>query len=197
MQALTALSITVYYAQDVQAALGWIRLTGELATAGVPGWATRMSRTVLTLMLTEAGELDDARQASSDGLARSREVGDVVDLATLLQVRARIERLAGSRTAATSYLQETAQVATRTGDPVNQRNCVEPCDQVAGGVRGIPGMEQPDLDGSAVQGEVGRDRHRRRPAGDVPPVRHRLPEGRAAIDDRVRQQAGPGRLVPR
>jgi DNA-binding CsgD family transcriptional regulator len=51
----------------------------------------------------------------------------VVDLATLLQVRARIERLAGSKRAATSYLQETAQVATRTGDPVNQRNCVEEC----------------------------------------------------------------------
>ncbi|MGH3169573.1 MAG: ATP-binding protein, partial [Trebonia sp.] len=127
IQALTALSVTSYYAGNVQEALDWAQQTQEFTTAGVPGWVTRMCRVVLALVLTDAGELDRARHASADALARSREVGDLVDLASLLLVRARIERLAGNRDEARSYLHETVHVASRTGDWPNLHNSLEEC----------------------------------------------------------------------
>ena len=57
MHALTSLSVTAYYAENVQEALSWARLTQDLPTAGVPGWVIRMCHMILALMLSKAGEL--------------------------------------------------------------------------------------------------------------------------------------------
>ena len=127
VQSLIGLSATAHYAGEIQDALSWGRQAQELITADVPGWVARLSRMILTLELTEAGDLAAARRSCDEGLLRSREAGDLADLANLLAVRAHLEYLAGNLAEAASHLREAVDVASAIGQHMYLRNCVEVC----------------------------------------------------------------------
>ena len=65
---------------------GAVRLArqAEQITADIPGWIARMRSYVLTDVLTEAGDLAAAERVCAAGLARSRDAGDLWNLALLL-----------------------------------------------------------------------------------------------------------------
>jgi non-specific serine/threonine protein kinase len=113
--ALTALSLTVYYAGDAVEAMDWIRQAQQLLPLDLPGDEPRWCHYILAMVLSEIGELDAARLVCEAGLARSRQVDDLSNLIPLLEVMADIERLAGNPTAAGVYLSEAFGVASRIG----------------------------------------------------------------------------------
>jgi predicted ATPase/DNA-binding CsgD family transcriptional regulator len=126
-QALTVLS---YAAQkmDAQAnALDLARQAEETLGADIPDWLDRWCRTALVLVLTNAGELDSARRVCGNGLAWSRDVGDLANLPYRLTALARLERLSGNQEAASAYLHEAVNITARLGDPVSLPDCLEEC----------------------------------------------------------------------
>ncbi|HEY2006700.1 MAG TPA: LuxR C-terminal-related transcriptional regulator, partial [Solirubrobacteraceae bacterium] len=125
--ALTALSLTVYYDGDAADALDWIRRAQELLPLDLPGDVTRWCHYILAMVLTEMGELDAARSVCAAGLARSRQVDDLINLVSLLEVMADIERLAGNPAAAGAHLREAIGVASRIGQSLGLASLVEHC----------------------------------------------------------------------
>jgi predicted ATPase/DNA-binding CsgD family transcriptional regulator len=125
--ALTALSITAYYDGDAAEALDWIRRAQELLPLDLPGDVTRWCHYILAMVLTEIGELDSARRVCVAGLARSRQVDDLINLVPLLEVMADIERLAGNPAAAGAQLREAIEVASRIGSSLGLASLIEHC----------------------------------------------------------------------
>ena len=125
--ALTALSITAYYAGDAAEALGWTRQARELLPLDLPGGASRWCHYIVALVLTENGELDAARRVCAAGLARSRQVDDLTSLVPLLEVMADLERLAGNPAAAGAQLREAIGVASRIGLSVSLGSLIAHC----------------------------------------------------------------------
>jgi predicted ATPase/DNA-binding CsgD family transcriptional regulator len=125
--ALTSLSVTAHYAGDSKEALDWTRQARELLPLDVPGDITRWSHYVLAMVLTETGELDSARTVCAAGLARSRQVDDLTNLVSLLEVMADLERLAGDHAAAGADLYEAFGVAFRIGNNLALVSLIEHC----------------------------------------------------------------------
>ena len=123
--ALMDLSIAAYYVSNLDEAVASVRQAQAIDPAAIPGWVARVCYPVITGVLTEAGELNDARRTCSDGLARCREAGDLTGQAGLLVLSARLDRLAGDLAGAGGHLREAAQLAARIGDRVEVGNCVD------------------------------------------------------------------------
>jgi non-specific serine/threonine protein kinase len=122
-----ALTILAAHTDTRTDAVDWARKAEESLGEDIPDWVDRWCRILLALVLTEAGELDSARRVCGDGLARSREVGDLAGLPNQLISRARLERLSGNKTAASSYLHEAVGISARIGNQVTMRNCLDEC----------------------------------------------------------------------
>jgi DNA-binding CsgD family transcriptional regulator len=133
--ALTALSVTVYYAGDVAEALDWTRQAQELLPLDLPGDVSRWCHYVLAMVLTEMGELDAARRVCTAGLARSRQVDDLANLVPLLEVMADLERLAGNPAAAGAHLREAIGIASRIGQSLGLASLVEHCGYLCAATR--------------------------------------------------------------
>jgi DNA-binding CsgD family transcriptional regulator len=71
--------------------------------------------TVLTMLLTEAGDLAAAEQVCAAGLARSRELGDLWNLGHLLSAMAFLDLRANRVEDAASRLREQIQITLRSG----------------------------------------------------------------------------------
>jgi DNA-binding CsgD family transcriptional regulator len=125
MTALTSLGIIAHYGGDDQDALARARQAQEFLTADTPGYMARLWHAFLVIMLADVGDLDAARHACLDGLARCREADDPGDLARLLMARAHVAGLAGDPAEMRTNLKEAVELAARVGDPVNLRNCVQ------------------------------------------------------------------------
>jgi non-specific serine/threonine protein kinase len=125
--ALTALSVTVYYAGDAAEALDWARQAQELLPLDLPGDVARWCHYILAMVLADMGELDAARRVCAAGLARSRQVDDLSNLVPLLEVMADIERLTGNQPAAGADLHEAIVVAARIGHSLGLAGLVEHC----------------------------------------------------------------------
>jgi predicted ATPase/DNA-binding CsgD family transcriptional regulator len=125
-RALTVLCATAY-ADNRADATDWARRAEESLGPDISDWTDRWCRILLTLVLTEAGELDAARRICGDSLARCREVGDLAGLPNHLISRARLERLSGDREAASAYLHEAVGISARTGNHLNLQNCLDQC----------------------------------------------------------------------
>ncbi|MBB6550207.1 hypothetical protein HD593_005002 [Nonomuraea rubra] len=72
----------------------------------------------------------------------------------------------------------------------------QPGDQISGGVRRAAGVQQLDPPTCDVQSECGAGRDVGKPAGHRPPVRDRVPQRWAAVDDRVGLKPFPHPAVP-
>ena len=125
--ALTAVSLTAYYAGDAAKALDWTRQAQELLPLDICGDEARWCHYVVALVLTEIGELDSARRVCAAGLARSRQVDDLANLVPLLEVMADLERRAGNLAEAGAYLQEAVAVASRIGHSIALTSLVDRC----------------------------------------------------------------------
>jgi DNA-binding CsgD family transcriptional regulator len=125
--ALTALGVVAYYGKNSLDALAWLRQAQARLSADIPGYIARLFHVVLAVVLADVGDLDAARHVCIDGLARCREADDLGNLAGLLMVRARIAGLAGDPAEMRAHLHEAVEVASRIGDRINVRNCIEEC----------------------------------------------------------------------
>jgi DNA-binding CsgD family transcriptional regulator len=113
-RALVNLSIAAYAAGDIQDAAGLARQAGQIP-AEVPGSIARAGSNILTMVLTETGDLAAAERVCAAGLARSREVGDLWSLTRLLTQMAILDMRGGRMEDASGCLREALQTAWRTG----------------------------------------------------------------------------------
>ncbi len=112
--ALVGLSMAAYDAGDLGSAVQLAWQTGQIP-AGIPGWIARVRSNLLTGVLTAAGDLAAAERSCADGLARSREAGDLWNLPALLVKMAILDLRAGRTEDAAAHLRETLQIAARAG----------------------------------------------------------------------------------
>jgi predicted ATPase/DNA-binding CsgD family transcriptional regulator len=81
----------------------------------IPGSMARALSEIVTMVLTEAGDLATAEQACTAGLAWCREVGDVGNLVAQLWNRAVLDLRAGRVEDAAAHLREQLQTAAQAG----------------------------------------------------------------------------------
>ena len=112
--ALACLSGAAWYGGDRDGALRLARqaqqIPGEIA-----GALQRALSQIVTMVLTEAGDLAAAEQACTAGLASCREVGDLTNLSCQLWNMAILDLRAGRTEDATAHLREQLQIAMQTG----------------------------------------------------------------------------------
>jgi predicted ATPase/DNA-binding CsgD family transcriptional regulator len=125
-RALVNLSITAYAAEDFDRAAELARQAWQLP-GDVPGSIARAAGNILTIVLTEAGDLAAARSTCAAGLARSRDTGDLWALARLLTQMAVLDLRAGRAADAPAHLQEALQVAWRTGGRAEVLDALDCC----------------------------------------------------------------------
>jgi predicted ATPase/DNA-binding CsgD family transcriptional regulator len=112
--ALCELSLEADYAGDHDEAVRLARQAGQIA-AGIPGPAARTCGSVLTVVLTDAGELAEAARIGAAGLARARDAGDLFNQAILLSRIVELDLRAGHTGDAAAHLREGLRIAVRTG----------------------------------------------------------------------------------
>jgi predicted ATPase/DNA-binding CsgD family transcriptional regulator len=112
--ALMGLGLAAWYAGDIDDALQLCRQVRQVA-ADIPGWIARSCSDLLAAALAEAGDLAAAERACADGLARSREAGDLGSLTALLDTKAYLDLQAGRVQDAAAHLYEALQNIVRTG----------------------------------------------------------------------------------
>jgi predicted ATPase/DNA-binding CsgD family transcriptional regulator len=88
----------------------------EQIRADIPGWIARARSRFLAGILITAGDLAAAEGPCVSALARSREVGDLRNLAALLVKMPILDLRAGRVGDAAAHLREALQVTGRTGD---------------------------------------------------------------------------------
>jgi predicted ATPase/DNA-binding CsgD family transcriptional regulator len=113
-RALVNLSSAAYAAGDTEEAarLAW---QAQQIQAEVPGSIARAGSNILTMALTELGDLEAAERICTVGLTRSREAGDLWSLARLLTQLAALDVRAGRTADAAAHLREALQAAWRAG----------------------------------------------------------------------------------
>ncbi|HEY6296166.1 MAG TPA: LuxR C-terminal-related transcriptional regulator, partial [Streptosporangiaceae bacterium] len=114
VQALRMLGLAAYYAGDLSGAVDLARQAARIA-GDVPGWITRARSSLLTLVLTEAGELAEAERVCAAGIAQSRDAGDLRNQMRLLGHAADLAIHAGRPADAAAHLREALQIAVRCG----------------------------------------------------------------------------------
>ena len=113
-QALRMLGLATYYAGEPDGAVQLARQAAQIP-GDVRGWIARACSSLLTLVLTEAGDLAAAERICAAGLARSRDAGDLRNQLMLLGHVVDLDLRAGRTGAAAARLQEVLQIAARTG----------------------------------------------------------------------------------
>jgi DNA-binding CsgD family transcriptional regulator len=112
--ALIDLSLGAHYAGDHDEAVRLARQAGQI-TAGISGLLARVCSTVLTIVLTDAGDLAEAERAGAAGLARARDAGDLRNQALVLPRIVALDLRAARTGDAAAHLREGLRLAVRTG----------------------------------------------------------------------------------
>jgi DNA-binding CsgD family transcriptional regulator/tetratricopeptide (TPR) repeat protein len=113
--ALERLSIAAYYAGDHDSSVRLAR-QAEQIPGDIPGWIARICSNWLVEMLIASGDLAAAQHVCAEGLAQSRDTGDLWSQARLLTRMAILELRAGRTTDAAVQLREALQISTRIGE---------------------------------------------------------------------------------
>ena len=129
--ALVGLTIAAGYTDDFSSALRLAR-QAEQITADLPGWLARFRCRVLAGVLNETGDLAAAEDVCAAGLARSREVGDLLNLTRLLAETVGLALRAGRADDAAMHLRELLLIAARTGGSSELCNGLEYCGFLCG-----------------------------------------------------------------
>jgi predicted ATPase/DNA-binding CsgD family transcriptional regulator len=112
--ALASLSAAVWSVGDRDEAIRLVH-QAQQTPGEIPGALDRTLGLLVTMLLTEAGDLAAAEQACTTGLARCREVGDVGNLCFQLRNRAVLDLRAGRVDGASAHLHEQLEIAVRAG----------------------------------------------------------------------------------
>jgi predicted ATPase/DNA-binding CsgD family transcriptional regulator/transcriptional regulator with XRE-family HTH domain len=112
--ALLDLGLAAAAAGDLAEAVRLARLARQVP-GDIPASISRTCAVWLTVVLIQAGEFDAAERVCADGLASSRDAGDMVHLPTLLARMAVLDLRAGRTEDAAASLREALRVALRTG----------------------------------------------------------------------------------
>ena len=124
--ALAYLSNAADYVGDIDDALQLARQAQQIP-ADIPGWIARFRCAVLTKGLAKAGDLAAAGRVCADGLARSREAGDLRNRAALLTQMAELDMRAGRVEDAAAHLREALQATARSGGRFELINILSDC----------------------------------------------------------------------
>jgi len=124
--ALMDLSFDADYADDHDEAVRLARQAGQVA-AGIPGALGRMCNYMLTIVLTDAGNLVEAGRAGAAGLAQARDAGDLWNQAVLLPRIVDLDLRAGRTGDAAAHLREGLRLAARTGNWFELRTGLSQC----------------------------------------------------------------------
>jgi predicted ATPase/DNA-binding CsgD family transcriptional regulator len=127
--AILGLGTAFRYLGNVDGALQLAR-KAEQITAEIPGWIARAASNVLTSALLVVGDLAAAERSCAAGLARSRDIGDLRNLATGLTHMVIVDLRAGRTEQAAAHLRELLQIAARTGSRVDMLNGLDCCGQL-------------------------------------------------------------------
>jgi predicted ATPase/DNA-binding CsgD family transcriptional regulator len=112
--ALGCLSAAAWSLGDLDEAIKLVHQAQQIP-GDIPGALDRTLGLLVTVLLTEAGDLAAAEQACTAGLTRCREVGDVVNLCFQLRNGAILDLRAGRVEAAAAHLHEQLEIAVRAG----------------------------------------------------------------------------------
>ncbi len=124
--ALGVLAFAARGSDDLDQAVQFARQAAQI-TDGVPGWYVRWTGYVLTGTLVMAGNLGAAHEICASALARSRDVGDVVNQSFLLPWMVILDLHAGRAEDAAAHLREGLQTALRAGSRYDLLNCLDDC----------------------------------------------------------------------
>jgi predicted ATPase/DNA-binding CsgD family transcriptional regulator len=124
--ALVELSFDADYAGRHDEAVRLARQAGQI-TAGIPGLLARGCSSVLTTVLTNAGDLAEAERAGAAGLARARDSGDLWNQAILLPRIVDLDLRAGRTGDAAAHLREGLHLTVRTGSWLELRPGLSQC----------------------------------------------------------------------
>jgi predicted ATPase/DNA-binding CsgD family transcriptional regulator len=122
--ALLNLGLAAYYSDDLGAAIMWARQACQIDPATITGDTARACRIVLTMALTEAGEIAAARESNTATLALAREAGDIQAEASAVSMLAELELLAGHLAGAWAQLDLASRLALLTGSELRLRQCL-------------------------------------------------------------------------
>jgi predicted ATPase/DNA-binding CsgD family transcriptional regulator len=124
--ALYHLAVAAHHADDRGGAVRLARQAQQIP-ADIPGWRARECSSTLTIVLTAAGDLAAAEGICAAGLARSREAGDLENLAELLVAMADLDLRAGRIQDAAAHLRESVQITARTGGWLELLGALDRC----------------------------------------------------------------------
>jgi predicted ATPase/DNA-binding CsgD family transcriptional regulator len=124
--ALMSLSIAARSAGDPGGAVRLAR-QAEQITADIPGRIARSCSRFLAGVLITAGELAAAERPCASALARSRDAGDLRNLAALLARMPVLDLRAGRVEDAAAHLREALQITERTGLRFELYNILDGC----------------------------------------------------------------------
>jgi predicted ATPase/DNA-binding CsgD family transcriptional regulator len=124
--ALYDLAAAAHHADDRGGAVRLAR-QGQQIPADIPAWRARECSSTLTTVLTAAGDLAAAEGICEAGLARSREAGDLENLAELLTGMADLDLRAGRIGDAAAHLRESLQITARTGGWLELLGALDRC----------------------------------------------------------------------
>jgi predicted ATPase/DNA-binding CsgD family transcriptional regulator len=129
VHALDELSLDAEYAGDHAEAVRLARKAGQI-TAGIPGALARGCSLVLTIALTNAGDLAEAERIGTAGLARARDAGDLFNQAVLLPRIADLDLRAGRTGDAAAHLREGLHLAVQTGNWLDLQVALSQCGEL-------------------------------------------------------------------
>jgi predicted ATPase/DNA-binding CsgD family transcriptional regulator len=124
--ALANLSFAAWHAADHHSAVQLARQAAQI-TDGIPGTLARFCGYMLTIVLTEAGDLAAAERVSAAALPRCRHAGDLFNQLGLLTRMAFLDLQAGRLEDAAAHLQEASQIGVRTGNRAELFAGLESC----------------------------------------------------------------------
>jgi len=109
--ALLCLAQACQCTNDLQGAIAWARKASRIDPATIPGDFARDCWMMLAVALTEAGDLDAARDSSHAVLALARQAGDLPSEAVGLYLLADVEVRSGNLAKAWEHLRPATQLA--------------------------------------------------------------------------------------
>ncbi len=122
--ALLNLGLAAFYADDLDSAITWARQACQIDPATIPGEAARACRFLLTVALTEAGEIAEATESNGVTLGMAVEAGDIQGEAFAVSNLAELEMLAGHLPDAWAQLTRASRLALAAGSKLRLLHCL-------------------------------------------------------------------------
>jgi predicted ATPase/DNA-binding CsgD family transcriptional regulator len=128
--ALTQLSLVAGYADEAATAIRWADQAAQIDATRLPDKVARRVELILTVALTDCGDLDSARETCAQGLESARAAGDVTMQADFLYFTTHIALRAGQLDDAGAHIRESLRLTAQSGDWIRVLDCLDDCAQL-------------------------------------------------------------------